>query len=222
MADLIPYVIRQGDYMTKLAHLRGFDAEEIWKDAKNDSIRAIRPNMDILAPGDIVYLPKEPKEGLEFTKESTNKYKAIVPKIDLTVTFVDDEGQPLADQVYVLEGLERAGEAAAGAPKEEHKTDGGGVAKFTVPVTVREVTVKFTKRNIAFVMRVGDMDPEDESTGIQKRLVNLGYLPPELPRDAEAAYMPSAVRSFQKDKGLPITGALDADTIKALKDAHKQ
>lgn len=222
MAELIPYVIRQGDYMTKLAHVRGFDAEEVWKDPKNDSIRAIRPNMDILAPGDVVHLPKEPKEGLEFTKESTNKYKAVVPKVDLTVTFNDDEGKPMADQTYVLEGLERAGQAESGAPKEEHKTDGSGVAKFSVPVTVREVTVRFTKRNMAFVMRVGDMDPEDESTGAQKRLVNLGYLPPDLPRDAYAAYMPSAIRSFQKDKGLPITGAFDAATLKALVDAHQQ
>ena len=37
-----PYVIRQGDYITKLAHQRGFDADAIWNDPKNQSLRERR------------------------------------------------------------------------------------------------------------------------------------------------------------------------------------
>lgn len=222
MADLIPYVIRQGDYMTKLAHTCGFDVDEVWNDSKNDAIRALRPDKDILAPGDIVYLPKEPKPGLDFTKEATNKFKATVPKVEVTITFMDPDG-PFANEPFEVQGLERPGEGAAtGGPKDERTTDGDGKATLSVPVTVREVVAFFPKRNTAFAIRVGDMDPEDETTGIKKRLANLGYLPPDLSKDAESEYLPSAIRSFQKDQGLTITGTLDDATIKALKAAHKQ
>jgi hypothetical protein len=32
--DMQPYVVRQGDYLVKLAWVHGFDAEEVWADEK--------------------------------------------------------------------------------------------------------------------------------------------------------------------------------------------
>jgi hypothetical protein len=51
MATLTPYVVRQRDYLTKLAHQLSFDGKEVWEDAKNAELKNTRPNMDILAPG---------------------------------------------------------------------------------------------------------------------------------------------------------------------------
>ena len=31
-----PYVIKQGDYLLKVAHLRGFDPDAVWSDPKNE------------------------------------------------------------------------------------------------------------------------------------------------------------------------------------------
>lgn len=221
MADLIAYVVRQGDFMTKLAHTRGFDAKEVWNDPKNDAIRGRRPNMDILAPGDVVYLPKAPKSGLDFTKEATNRYKAKVPMVDVDVTFTDSAGDPIANEAFELQGLER-GPKGSDPPKDERTTDGDGKASFRVPVTVREVVAHFPRRNVSYAFRIGDMDPIDESTGAQKRLTNLGYLPADLSAEALAMYLPSAIRTFQKDEGVEITGSLDAATLEALSKAQKQ
>lgn len=221
MSELIPYVVRQGDYMTKLAHTGGFDAEDVWKDPKNDALRATRPSMDILAPGDIVFLPKLPKPGLDFTKEATNRYKAVVPKVEVTMTFLDAEYEPIANEPFELQGLERPGDVDFGLT-DERTTDGEGKATIRVPVTVREVTAFFPRRNVSYALRVGDMDPKDESTGIRQRLTTLGYLPQDLTSGQEALYVPSAIRSFQKDQGLEITGVLDDKTTEALKTAHQQ
>ena len=75
-----PYVVRQGDYLVKLGFVYGFDAEEVWNDAKNEEIRGRRPDHNVLAPGDIVYIPVKKKEGLPIIKGTTNHYVAKVPR----------------------------------------------------------------------------------------------------------------------------------------------
>ncbi len=49
--EMRPYVVRQGDYLVKLAFVHGFDAEEVWNDPKNEEIRGRRADHNILAPG---------------------------------------------------------------------------------------------------------------------------------------------------------------------------
>ena len=47
-----PYVVRQGDYLTALAHARGADPNQIWNAPENAKLRELRKNRAILAPGD--------------------------------------------------------------------------------------------------------------------------------------------------------------------------
>ena len=56
-----PYVVKQGDYLLKLAHGLGFDADTVWNADENADLKAKRdPN--ILCPGDLLYVPdSEPK-----------------------------------------------------------------------------------------------------------------------------------------------------------------
>ena len=34
-----PYVVKQGDYLLKIAHLAGFDADDVWGHAKNADLK---------------------------------------------------------------------------------------------------------------------------------------------------------------------------------------
>ena len=52
-----PYVIRQGDYLLQVAHTFGFDADTVWNDDKNSDLARLRPDHNILRPGDILYIP---------------------------------------------------------------------------------------------------------------------------------------------------------------------
>lgn len=61
---MVPYVVRQGDYLLKLAQRYGFDAEEVWSHPRNEDLRKLRKDHHILAPGDIVYLPVKANEWL--------------------------------------------------------------------------------------------------------------------------------------------------------------
>lgn len=219
--EMRPYVVRQGDYLVKLAFVHGFDAQEVWNDAKNEEIRGRREDHNILAPGDIVYIPVKEKEALPIVKGATNRYKARVPKVTFKLRFLDGAG-PLAQQPYTLEGV---------ASPEKGVSDGDGQVELTVPVDAAELMVIFPERDLRFAVRLGHLDPIDERSGQMARLVQLGYLltsPAALfggevdgeEIDDGDERLTRAVRAFQSDKMLEVTGVVDDATRDALKSAH--
>lgn len=219
--DMRPYVVRQGDYLAKLAFMHGFDAEEVWNDAKNDEIRGQRVDHNILAPGDIVYFPVKAKEGLPIVKGTTNKYKAKVPKVTVKLRFRDGAG-PLAQQPYTIEGA---------ASPEAGASDGDGQVELSVPVDTTDFVVVFPERNLRFAVRLGHLDPIEERSGLMARLVQLGYLLPSPSAlfggeiageeiDDGDERLSCAVRAFQTDHMLEVTGIVDDATRDALKAAH--
>jgi hypothetical protein len=57
-----PYVIRQGDYLGKLAHEFGFDANDVWNDPQNAQLRQagqLSQDPNILNPTEILYIPDQ-------------------------------------------------------------------------------------------------------------------------------------------------------------------
>jgi hypothetical protein len=208
---MVPYIVRPGEYMAKLAHALGFDPDEVWKDPKNAELAKLRsPN--VLHPGDIVYVPKSQKATRPVRAGATNKYVAKIPKVQVNVAFHGDAG-PFAGEPYVIEGL--------GSPLEG-TADADGRVLALVPVHVREIRVVFTKRNVAFPVRVGDMDPVSEPSGVRKRLRHLGYCG-AAPGDEGAgrdARDRQALLAFQKARGLQPTGVADETTRQELVKVH--
>src|SRR4051794_26107477 len=103
--NLVPYFVRQGDYLTKLAHRMGFDEEEVWSHPKNQELAAQRPDREVLFPGDILFVP-EPKENrLPLAQSTTNKYVATVRKVHVVVLFQEADGSPIANEPYTILGL---------------------------------------------------------------------------------------------------------------------
>lgn len=214
--DYRPYVVRQGDHLARLAYIHGFDAAEVWNHERNAELRAMGRTPEILAPGDVLYLPLKPKEGLSFSAFTSNRYRAQVPKVKVAMVFKDAD-RVLANEPYEIHGLGTDGSSGQG---ETRSTDGQGKVELELPVTTREVTIVFPNQNVAYEVRVGDMDPVTEIMGIQKRLENLGYFPRTEDNGAEAAYMSGAVSAFQKRHGLSPTGTIDEKTSQLLKDEH--
>lgn len=214
--EVRPYVVKQGDHLRKLAHRHGFDAAEVWEHPKNAELRALRRSFDVLAPGDILFLPTEPRPGFPFTPREKNLYTAKAPVIEVTLVFKDGE-RPLAQEPYEIHGLGGAqGEVASHA-----ETDAEGRATLRVPVTAREVSVFFPRANVMYPVRIGDMDPETEMSGVKKRLQNLGYLRADVgPELDEGELVRGAIYAFQAAHGIPCSGKLDATTREALVTAH--
>jgi Putative peptidoglycan binding domain len=211
---LKPYIIRQGDYFTKLAHTKGFNAEKAWNDPANDDLRKKRSSMDMLEPGDIVFIPDEARPRLDVSGGVVNHYIARIPKIPVNVR-IKVGGEIVVDEPYIIRGV--------GPDPVNGKTDKNGYLSTRVRVHVREIEVELPKRKRTLRVRVGDMDPMNELSGLQKRLTHLGYyLPTKTGTENFDALDPhqilSALKAFQAARKIEVTGKLDDKTRKALFD----
>ena len=198
-----PYVVRQGDYLASLARRLGFDADHVWKHPKNTDLAASRdPN--ILQPGDVLYLPASGgPRFLPLTARTTNSFVAKIATVDLEINLQDTNGRPMAGVRYRIPELEW-----------EASTDAGGVARFSVPAHVREVSLVIPERDFATRLRVGHMDPSDGPDGILKRLECLAYLPPG---DRDPQRIRDAVATYQRAHSLTVTGVVDSDTTASIR-----
>jgi hypothetical protein len=210
-----PYVIKQGDYLLKVAHILGFDADKAWNDGKNAELKKLRKDPRMLVAGDILFIPDEPKKGLKLNAKQVNAYVAHVPLVKSKLVLAVG-GKPLANEKYVIEGL---------GEEEEKKTSEKGEVAIEVPVHVREVTVRFVDRKRRIKVAIGHLDPPDTPSGARMRLTTLGLYGAKMKgadrhvsHDKDA--LKHAIKKFQKQKGLEESGEIDDTTRKALIDAH--
>jgi hypothetical protein len=204
-----PYVIRQGDYLTKLAHAMGFDADAVWNHADNRALREKRPDHNILQPGDLLQVPDpEPATGPAVSPNTSNRYKARVPTVEIKLKLHDAADAPLANKAYRVLGTGK---------EEQGATDGDGLATLSVPVRLREVRLVLEESGDEYQLMIGDMDPIDEPSGVRKRLEHLGYLRgPEADEEA----LRGALCAFQAAQTIAVTGEPDQTTCDALVSAH--
>jgi hypothetical protein len=209
-----PYVVKQGDYLLKIAHRRGFDADAVWNDSRNAKLRALRPSPDVLFPGDILYVPDDeesPPTVHRLVTGATNEFTApAAPTMLVSVKFVDD-GQPRASQKYAVSEL---------PDLTGLTTDGDGVATFPAPADLDVVTVVFADSGESWQLQIGSMDPLDTLSGIFKRLRHLGYIDYRAGFDYENSIamierLRAALLRFKADLGASSTSATgddDSDT----------
>lgn len=101
---------------------------------------------------------------------------------------------------------------------EARRSDGEGKVVFEVPIHFSSVTVELPERGVTLIVKVGDLDPAGTKSGVVQRLINLGYLAPDLADDPDG--LAEAVRHFQQVNDLANTGQLDEATRTALAKAH--
>jgi hypothetical protein len=208
-----PYVVRQGEYLTQLAHRLGFDADDVWQSSANAELRARRPDRETLLPGDILHVPiSRPQRGPRVTPHTHNKYQARIPTVTIKLRLVDGRDGPLAGKAYRVHGLGRPYEGT---------TDGDGLATFSVPLQLRQVRLVLEESRREYQVMIGDMDPVDEPSGVKKRLLHLGYLSrSEIGPDDGDGPLRDALSAFQAAQQLTVTGEADQATRDALVSVH--
>ena len=206
MADEVTaYVVGRGEYLLEIALRFGLEPDDIWNHPKNAALKKQRdPN--VLAPGDVLYVPAPPAPTLRVSPKTSNRYQATVPTVSVRLQFMGATA-PLANEPYEVHGLP--------APTTG-STDASGLVSFDAPISVKTVRVAFPKRYVEHTVNVGGLDPVGTPSGISARLAHLGYAPIDASDDAIAA----ALRGFQASAGLPASGRPDPATLDALTKAH--
>ena len=212
-----PYVVKQGDHLDKVAFGSGVEAKDVWDHPKNAELKELRGDGQILSPGDILWLPDEPKPELSFTAKKENAFAARVPLVEVSLV-LESGGEPLADEPYRVRGL---------FDDSEQRSDGDGRVKLEVPAYLREVVLELVERDASLAVTVGGLDPVDQPSGARMRLENLGFGskmsagsgPDAHPAHDEQVFLAS-LRTFQLDAGLEPTGELDEATQAKLLEKH--
>jgi LysM domain len=219
----MPYVVRNGDYLTQIASRFGTTVDAIWALPENADLKSRRPNPEILAPLDIVYLPEVKAKRLSLTVGSENNFVATPPAITLKVVLKAEDGTPLANKSVTTDPvLDQTG----------LQTDGDGAITLHLAVTVREIEVTVVDEGLTFDLLVGNLDPHDTDSGLLSRLRQLAYVADETSHAFARSWLtPVAlemsqeaiargVSVFQASNDKDVTGIADDDVRSAVRDEH--
>jgi hypothetical protein len=203
--------LRQGECISDLGVRHGLFPETIWRHAENEEIRQLRDDMNILEPGDKVYIPaiEERQEEIETAQKHRFRRKGVPAVVRIRLARF---GKPFANTDYriAIDGKEREG-----------ATDGDGVLEEPIPPSAKKARVVLELPNNEreeFEFDLGYQNPIDTTEGMQQRLQNLGYQCETTGETDDDSV--EALKLFQQDHDLEVTGRFDERTRSALEDAH--
>jgi len=199
----INYTVKQGDCISSIAFEHGFFANTIWDHPNNAQLKEKRQDPNVLMPGDLVFVPDLRLKELSEPTNQVHKFKCKnTPKI-LRIQIVR-LGIPVGNMEYKvnIDGLEKEG-----------KTDGEGWLKQPIAPNAKRAKLVLDDDS-EYDLKLGYLDPIDETTGIQGRLRSLGYYEGSLNGQFNDETK-DALKVFQRSNELEVTGESDGET-KAL------
>lgn len=210
------HLVRPGECLVTIARQYGFnDYRTVFDHPDNAALKKTRPNPNILHPGDVVAIPDRKLKTAKIETGQMHRFTVVLPKKELHLRLHDAEGKPLANEPYVLE-------VDGEPPVEGKQTDGDGILKERVPVGRAGANLTIRERTLR--LRFGQLNPtrdcpEDDLSGVQSRLRNLGY-DAGSPGEPRGLLLRSALATFQADEGLEVTGEPDEPTRQKLEKIH--
>jgi hypothetical protein len=212
------YIVKQGECLSSLAKRFGFvDYRTIYDHPANSELKKNRPNPNVIYPDDVVYIPDNELKEVDGATEQKHVFELKRPKTMFRLIVKDSDEKPFADVRYELK-IDQ--ETFAGT------TDGEGKLEEEIPADARAADlVLFSEdgeeREIIGILplKLGNLDPVEETSGVQARLNNLGFGDGKVSGvlDEKTA---DALRAFQIKYGLSVTGEADAATREKLRQIH--
>lgn len=214
------YTIQQGDCLNSLAKQHGFaDFATLYRHPENAAFREKRPNPNIIFPGDILFIPDRRVQEIPCATDQGHKFTLAQKKVYLRLCLQDDLHNPYPNTKYRLtvDGVDFAGATdSTGLLQQEIPADAadGEITIFPFPDDPSDPGYTFT-------LKLGHLDPIDEDSGVDARLINLGFGPTDT-EDAEWSddSKGEALKAFQDRFGLEITGLADDATRQKLRALH--
>lgn len=214
----VRYVVKRGDCLSSIAFAHGFFPMTLWDHADNaDLRRKRRDNESALAPGDEVAIPDKRLREEAAKTGAVHRFRRKNVPAKFRVELVGEDA-PLADMPFTMRV---DGKQTTGVTSEK-----GVIERYISPAaTSVEVTVGAGEDAYEYVFSLGGLDPACTPHGAQQRLANLGFLDEEAAEEEDGQlgeHTTRALRTFQQESGLPVTGELDDPTMAKLEAAHDE
>jgi N-acetylmuramoyl-L-alanine amidase len=205
--------VTQGECISSIADQAGFFWETLWNHPNNARLKQLRKNPNALLPGDSVFIPDKRKkeESCGPTRRHTFRLKGV--PVRFNVRLLDSQGNPRAGIPFSL--------VIDGKTTEGTVPDDGNLSEIIKP-NAKKAKLTLSPPNMGpeeYEFQLGHMNPVDDAAGTQGRLKNLGYYNGAIDGSADEATV-EAIRRFQEDAGLAVTGQADAATQAALTARH--
>lgn len=202
--------VGEGESCSSLAKKTGHFWKTIWEHPENAELKQLRKDPNVLFADDPIFIPEVEPKPFSKSTDQTHKFKRKGEPCKLKLQLLKN-GKPRANEDYVLE---LAGKLIKG------KTDGEGKLEHFIPGDTSKGTLTLRNGKDCFDIRIGDLDPVDLITGVQQRLNNLNY-----EAGAESGevseQLVAALKKFQAEHKLQVTGEADAATKAKLKELSK-
>ena len=207
------YTVKPGDCISSIADQSGFFWETLWNHPGNAALKKQRQNANALQPDDVVFIPdkRRKEESCDHTKRHV--FRLLGVPVTLNLRLLDHDGNARAGVPYSLDvdGKKTQGNVPADGRISQVISPKAKKAMLTLrpPGAPQE----------DYTFQLGYMNPVDDSKGIQGRLRNLGYYKGDITGDVDQATT-DAIKDFQHDSGLEVTGEADEATKSALAQRH--
>lgn len=207
----INYRVKQGDCISSIAFEHGFFPDTIWDHPNNAELKEKRKNLNVLMPGDTVFVPDKRHKEVRKPTNQVHKFVFKASPVDLNLQILDN-GEPMGKEPFVLD---------IDGQITEGTTDGEGKIKTSVlPNAERgKLTVGQDDRQREYILVLRAIDPIDQVSGVKKRLHNLGYAVGNL--DGEMTEeLKNAILVFESEHELEQTGQINEAMCAKLKEVY--
>jgi len=203
------HTVRPGDCLSKLAADHGFsDYRVIYNHPNNAELKKKRPNPHVIKPGDQIFIPERDTNVAECPTGKVHSFQVKLPRAKIHV-YIRDAGVPYGNKKYKL---------SVGRRVVSGKTDKEGLVEASVPAKATEATLTFEDDKLVFHLRLGNLDPLKEVSGVKGRLNNLGFFCGS--GDDVDAETEEAIRRFQEHHGMDVSGEIDDFMREKLRELH--
>jgi hypothetical protein len=199
------YNVEKGDCIQSLSKQFGFLPDQIWQHPNNNELRKRRQDPYVLLAGDQLFIPDKEIRNEPASTDQRHRYVLNAVPTKLHVKLLDEE-EPIANAPCTLtvKGVTYSG-----------STDDNGVFEHSIPADAATATL-VVENNFSIELRLGELDPADSVTGVQQRLVNLGYLAGPVTGQVDE-YTKTAILRWQQDYNLEARGEATSETQVTLK-----
>lgn len=203
------YTVKPGDCIASIAAKFTSTLEALWDAPDNEELRNLRDDPFVLLEGDEVHVPEPKDKQVSVAPGGRHVFVVHSMRCDFEVTL------RLNDKLRkgVAWTLEVGGETIQGTTGDD------GTVYASIPARARTGILRLPESEDEFPIAFGDLDPSETVRGVQSRLASLAYYRHRIDGDA-GPWTARALRAFQIDEELPLTGKADKATTERLREKY--
>ena len=208
------YSVVQGDCLSRIASRFGFvNWHTIYDAPENADFRTLRPNPNIIFPGDGLFIPR--KAGPAVTRPTGGRHVFNLLRVGTKLRLRIESSVSFSYRITV------------GDQSREGTLDPGGIIEMPIMPDADDGQLSVwpngdrDKDPIEWDLLLGQLDPVEEVTGVQARLNNLGYSCGKVD-GIVGPKTEAALRDFQEMCELVVSGQIDAATRVELRRRHDE